>query len=719
MAYSSHKSYRKYLRESLENEFLHTTLGNFTDSYPLSREKAFEGKNIESIVKDVVSVKENAVSRLKELFEKFREKAEAIGVTVYLAKNAMEANRIISGIARENSVRTIIKSKSMTSEEIYLNNYLEKNGFEVTETDLGEWIIQLRKEGPSHMVIPAVHLSKEQVSDLFSKVTGKTQPGVIKKLVKVARKELRWKFIEADMGISGANIAIAESGTMCLVTNEGNARLVTTLPKIQVSIVGIEKLVPNIEDALKILKVLPGNATGQTITSYVTWITGANTCGKDPKGNKKYHIVFLDNGRLEIASDPVFSEVLHCVRCGACANVCPVYGMVGGHKMGHTYIGPIGLILTYFYHGKENARYLVQNCINCQACQKVCASGIKLPELIKEVQNCVEEEDGKTGMTKFAGKLLKNRKLFHAFLHIVSYGQKPFTRGTAFQRHLPNILFFKDQGFRSLPAIAKKSLRGKWKTIKPTVLNPTYRVALFAGCLNDFVYPEQVEAALKIFTDHNVDVEFPVKQNCCGLPLMMLGDKKNTKELIKQNIAAFDLLIYDYIVTLCASCGSFLKESYPKFIKKDMNEEADRVLLFSGKIIDFSSLVMNVLQADKKKFKTSNRRVAYHSPCHLCRGLGVTEAPRKLLKISGLEYIPSKNEEVCCGLGGTYTIKFPEISSGLLEKKLDNVEATDAEILVTDCPGCIMQLRGGVDKRGNKIKVKHMAEILSEEFKKL
>ena len=199
----------------------------------------------------------------------------------------------------------------MTAEEIFLNDHLGKAGFTVTETDLGEWIIQLRGEGPSHMVLPAIHLSRYQVGDLFSQVTQKKQDAEnIDKLVKVARQELRSAFLEADMGISGANVAIADSGTLGLVTNEGNMRLATTLPKVHVALVGYDKLIPDLKSMFNILKVLPRNATGQAMTSYVTWIKGATECRASQSNRKILHIVFLDNGRLTLAKDPVFAKAL-------------------------------------------------------------------------------------------------------------------------------------------------------------------------------------------------------------------------------------------------------------------------------------------------------------------------------------------------------------------------------------------------------------------------
>ncbi len=405
------KTYKDRIDKALDNNFLRTAMDKFAVAYRTGRANAFSGLDIDDLIRQVARIKNNALKRTDELFETFKKNAEKNNIHVHLAKTADEANSIIETIARENNVKKIVKSKSMTAEETHLNPWLEQQGIEVTETDLGEWIVQLRHEGPSHMVMPAIHLSRHQVADLFSTVTGTEQDSEIERLVKVARKELRQAFFDADMGITGANYAIAETGTIGLITNEGNARLVTTLPRVHVALVGIDKLLPDISDALAINRVLPRNATGQGITSYVTWITGPSECKTTPSNQREMHIVFLDNGRSAIAKDPIFSQVLQCVRCGACANVCPVYRMVGGHQLGYVYIGAIGLITTYFFHGRENARNLVQNCTNCGACRAICAAEIDLPKLIKEVHTRIQDEEGHPIKSILLGAVLKNRKL--------------------------------------------------------------------------------------------------------------------------------------------------------------------------------------------------------------------------------------------------------------------------------------------------------------------
>jgi iron-sulfur cluster protein len=625
-----------------------------------------------------------------------------------LAKTAAEANEIIARIAQEHKVKKIIKSKSMTAEETLLNHRLEQDGLEITETDLGEWIIQLRDEPPSHMVMPAIHLSRDEVAEDFSKATNEKQDNDISKLVKVSRRALRRKFIEADMGISGANFAVAETGSIAIVSNEGNARLVTTLPGVHVALIGIDKLTPTLEEALTALLVLPRNATSQRLTSYVSWIGGTTGQGK-----KEVHFVFLDNGRSELAKDPLFSQVLRCVRCGACANVCPVFRLVGGHKMGYIYIGAIGVILSYFFFGRDKAKVLAQNCVGCEACSDICAGGIELPRLIREIRARLNDEEGAPASASLISAVMKNRTLFHTLLKFAKFAQRPLTGGTPFLRHLPQI-FAGDQGFKALPALASSSFRQRWEQIRPDLSDPQRRVAIFAGCAQDFIYPEQLEAAVKLLAAHKVEVDFPLEQSCCGLPLEAMGQRAVAAELARQNAQAFDSSRYDAVITLCASCASHIRNAYANIAGEDGASAKARLL--SEKITDFSSFVRGVLGLGAEHFVNRSEKVCYHASCHLCRGLGVREAPRELIQASA-EYVQAGEEELCCGFGGSYSLKFPEISAQLLDKKLEQYAATGAARLVTECPGCVMQLRGGAEKKKMNLEVTHIAELLAENIK--
>jgi len=719
------KEYRKELEEALGSSFLRRTLDNFAAAYPASRAAALKGLDFDAMASEIAELRDEALPRLEELFDSFKDAAEKAGATVHRAKTAVEANEIIARIAREGGVTSIVKSKSMTAEETFLNDHLEAEGFRVTETDLGEWIIQLRGEGPSHMVMPAIHLSREEVARLFTEVTGTEQdPDDIEGLVRVARRELRAAFRDAEMGITGANFAVARTGTLGLVTNEGNARLATTLPRIHVALVGFEKLVPDMEAALRILTILPRSATGQAISSYVTWITGAVECRAATEGRKEQHIVFLDNGRLRLAGDPVFAQALRCIRCGACANVCPIYRLVGGHNFGHVYIGAIGLLLTLFYHDRERAAVLLENCLNCQACSKTCPAGIELPRLIQEARTAhLGMIDQKPIKNRLLSRVLLNRRLFHKLLRWASRLQKPVVRDGKI-RYLP-FLFNPRHRFRELPALAEKPLRDLWKGGKAAERKEGHRmrVGLFAGCLVDFVYPEQGEAFLRLLEGRDIHVDFPEEQTCCGLPARMMGEKETAGKVALHNVLAFDPDSYDWIVTLCASCGSYLKENIPLLIEEGAgiveppDELEERARRFAGKVIDFSSFMTNVLKVEPELFQADGKKAAYHAPCHLCRGLGKTREPRELLRTVGIEYVPVEDEEICCGFGGSWSIDFARMSAELLRLKLDRVEESGAGMVVTDCPGCVLQLRGGLLKRGSSVEAKHIAEAVADGLK--
>lgn len=705
-------TYHQEIAAALQDSFLRRTLDKFAVEYRESRDRVFAEVDGDKLIHGIAEVKDYCAGHLDELIAGFKAEAERRGAVVHLAKNAEEACRIIAKIAADNGVKRVVKSKSMTSEEIGLNAHLRGQGLVVDETDLGEWIIQLRQEGPSHMVMPAIHLSRYQVADEFEKATGEKQDREdIQKLVKVARRELRPKFHAADMGISGANFLVAETGSLAIVTNEGNGRLVNTLPPVHVALAGIDKLVPKLEDALRSLKVLPRNATSQRLTSYVTFIDGAGPSAKSVDGRKRLHIVLLDNGRSEVAKDPVFSQVFRCVRCGACANVCPVYRMVGGHRMGHVYIGAIGLVLTWLFHDRKIARQLCQNCVGCGACKEVCSGGIDLPRLIGEIRARFSREDGAPLPARLASLAMGDRRIFHTLLRFMSFAQKPVAGRDGFVRHLPMALFGK-HGFKSLPALAAKSFRDRWPemaakyAVKPG--GRKLKVALFAGCAQDFIYPGQLEAAMKLFAAKGVEVVFPMAQTCCGLPLTMLGEAETARKVARQNVAAF-VEECDAIVTLCASCASHLKHGYVNLL----GEEAAG---FASKVMDFSSFAHDRLEVNAEDFVQLSGKTAYHASCHLCRALGVKEAPRALIKLAS-QYAPSPEEETCCGFGGTFSAKFPEISAELLRKKLENVSKSGAERLVLDCPGCAMQLKGGVDRLQLPIKVMHVSELLAEALK--
>ncbi|MEO8507826.1 MAG: LutB/LldF family L-lactate oxidation iron-sulfur protein [Betaproteobacteria bacterium] len=338
------------------------------------------------------AIRQRALDNLDVWLEKFEKSATARGATVLFAQNPAEINRLVLDIAARHGVRKIIKSKSMVSEESALDHAIEGAGMKVVETDLGEYILQINDyEPPSHIIGPALHKSKEEVADIFARVHGTPRKDDIEELCLEARGVLREHYLTADMGISGGNFFVAETGSVVLVTNEGNATLTTTLPKVHIAISGIEKIVPTLEDVATLMRLLPRSATGQSISNYVDILTG-------PKGQGEYHgvdhmyFIIVDCGRSDILASDV-SEALRCIRCGACMNHCPVYQNVGGHSYGWVYPGPIGSILTPMYVGLENALDLPHASTFCNQCGVVCPVKIPLPDLQRKLREREFAED--------------------------------------------------------------------------------------------------------------------------------------------------------------------------------------------------------------------------------------------------------------------------------------------------------------------------------------
>jgi len=706
------RHYQDRVRKALSVPRLQDTLHRFADAYVIAREAAFAGQDFEALRRAIGEMKDQVRDNQARYQEQFIANAEAAGATVFIAGTAAEANRYICNLARQRGVKTVVKSKSMASEEIHLNQALKDAGVEALETDLGEWILQLSGQRPSHMVMPAIHMVKEEVAELFSGVTGQAEPADIPHLVRVAREQMRQAYLDADMGITGANVAVAETGGIALVTNEGNARLTSTLPKIHVALVGIEKLVPTLEDASRVINVLPKNATGQLITSYITWIRGAVPCDKE---NKELHIVLLDNGRSALAESPHCRDALRCIKCGACANVCPVYQTVGGHVFGHIYISAIGVILTAFFHGLDNASELVRACIGCRACVAVCPSHIDLESIILHLREVLGEEEGVgVGKSLVFKNVMRNRKLFHGMLRAASVLQKPVTRGERTIRHLP--LFFSGlTEWRTLPAIAEKPLRDLWRDLPQKVEKPRYRVAFFAGCLNDFVYPEMGIDLVRVLNHLDVEVILPMEQSCCGVPALYSGDKETAVAMAEQNIEAMLHDEPDFVVTSCPTCTMALQRDFTDLLR-DNPVWAEKARRLAEITIDISCFIADTLDGAKafgKAVKTET--VTYHDSCHLKRGAGVWKQPRQLIADSGREMVEMAHSDRCCGFGGSYSFtSHPDIAKQILGDKVKDIDASGAACVAMDCPGCMMQIRGGLEKQDKAVRVKHTVELLAE-----
>lgn len=711
------KDFKKKISNALGDDVLRGALGRFGDAYVLARENAYKGYNIEEISDNIVRVKSYAASHLDEMLDQFEKEATARGAMVYRAKTAQDAKTYIHELVKKKNIKKIVKSKSMVSEEILLNDDLIADGIDVQETDLGEWIVQLAGQHPSHMVLPAIHMTKEEVATTFSGHLKRLEQPVIAELVKTARIELRKKFLEAEMGISGANIAVAETGTLMMLTNEGNGRLTTTLPPTHVFLVGIEKFVPKFEDATYILQALPKSATGQQITSYVSMVTGPTPAyyADGTVKDKEFHIVIIDNGRRKMYNDEKFKKTFQCIRCASCLNVCPAFQLLGGHVYGHIYTGGIGTILTNFVNSENDAKNPQNLCLQCGKCAEVCPGKLDIPQMILELRNRMGEKDGLPAVPKFALNLVSNRRLFHSMLRMASIAQLPFSKGKPVIRHLPMFLSGLTEG-KSLPTVAKVPFRDVFLKVKQDVKNPKGKVAIYAGCLIDFVYPKIGEGIIAGLNEKGYEVVFPDGQSCCGAPATYMGDRANARKLAVLNIKAMEAEKVDYVVSGCPTCTHALIDSFKELVSDDPVLLA-RAEELSGKSRDFSKLLFD-LGGLAPGGDGVPMKITYHDSCHLKRSMGVFAEPRKLLSdTAGVQLIEMKESDRCCGFAGSYSIKFPEISGPILDRKMKNIEETGADYVVVDCPGCLMQIGGGLDKKNPKIKVIHTAELLLEKRK--
>ncbi|HVH62247.1 MAG TPA: LUD domain-containing protein, partial [Candidatus Dormibacteraeota bacterium] len=672
----------------LDNPNLQQALVHAMTGLRARRNVAFESLDFEKGRTELQARRQANLDRLPELARQFAERLSAVGGTVHFAKDAAEAREIIgqicwnAGSALQPGQQMIVtKSKSMASEEIALNEYLEGLGIEVVETDLGERMVQLTHTHPSHLIAPAIHLTKEDAAAVFG-----TEP-TVEAIQKHARESLRQKFIEATVGISGANIAIAETGTIAIVSNEGNVDLTTTLPLVHIALFGMDKLVATLDDAVAVLKMLPRSGTGQLMTSYVNWITGPSRSADIEQsltigvhGPKEMHCVILDNGREKMRADPVFRDALTCIRCGACSNACPPFMAVSGHQFGgHIYNGPIGLVLTPFHHGLQDADLANTLCAQCNACEEICPVGIPLPRQILE-----HRRKGRKSLRKRA---------------LLGVWKRP---------ELADALMRTAAPFSSLvpgtPRLATKPYRDRVKSSQVD----GEPITIFASCLVDRVRPEAAVALERIATAAGFKVAFPKDQWCCGLIAANAGDFSAGAELSAQ----LGRSLGDskgLVVTPSASCfGAFTLDA------GDWGAQVDPAL--QSRFRDSTRFVLQVLEANPALVDTERMspKVAYHDSCQTLRQLGLKREPRRLLELAGYEVVDLPDIANCCGFGGTFSIEWPRVADRLAQWKLDAIAKTGCVVVASDNPGCLMHIEAAARKRGLELRVAHVLELVAD-----
>lgn len=463
---SSVEGFNDRARRAVRNEELHEAVGLFTKKSVAARNAALRAlPDAPELRERAYHVKQETMANLDRYLEQMADAVEARGGNVFFASDGEDAVRYIGELARRRGAKVIAKSKSMATEEIELNRRLEEGyaGLEIVETDLGEWIAQLSGDTPSHIIAPILHLNLRQVTEILSETAGKRLPPDVEALTGFARERLREKFLAADIGITGANFGVAETGTIATVTNEGNGRLVATVPPVHVVVMGIEKLVPRFEDLSTFVQLLARSATGQKLSVYTNFVTGPR--GEDElDGAEEMHLILLDNGRSGLLGTE-FEEALYCIRCGACLNVCPVYRQTGGHAYGSTYSGPIGAVITPLLKGRGEARDLPHASSLCGACSEACPVGIPLHELLLKLRSRQVDEGlaGKAQQIAFKGfeTAMKSPTLYNVSGKAARAVQKPFVRDGSV-RPLPGP-FGGWTNTRDLPPLAEKSFRELWE----------------------------------------------------------------------------------------------------------------------------------------------------------------------------------------------------------------------------------------------------------------
>ena len=732
--------FRERLSTALADRGIHEGLTDFQERWRERRDRVIAGLETQTGTSfaELARKVSEAKSRARHdpaVLEMFREQAAARGISVTDAATAEDACQIIADICARRGTRLVVKTKSMATEEIFLNEHLEHRGITAVETDLGEWLLQCAEDRPSHLIVPAIHKRRTQIAAMLTSMFDRPfDPEDIEGMARVVRAELRPHFTASGVGVTGGNILVAETGSLVLVTNEGNAGLTTTLPPVHIAVVGIDKMVESTSDALDVVRLLAKSATGQVISSYTQFISGPTPAHPEAE----MHVILLDNGRSQMEADPVFDSALSCIRCGACANVCPPYQVVGGHAFGHVYTGAIGLVTTAFHHGIEAAAGPQSLCISCGACAQVCPAKIPLPDQILEVRARSHSAKTRNGRAmKFGLRVLQSRSSTAVAAWLAAIASSPFRTGNLLGR-LP---LRKRHNWRTPPAPAIRPARrhpelravaAQNKSTSPEAAQHA-KTALFIQCVTDRFAPEIAVATLRLLQATSADVEIPLDQHCCGLPAIDAGDLEAAR---KMALATLDALEgYERIVTPAPSCAVAMAHEYEHLFQDD-TENKQRAHDLAAKVTDLVSYLVDCEMmesgdgeggirelgregASKARVPDSENSnestITVHPFCQSRTRLGHTaETAAELIShLCGTTPAPLPEADVCCGFGGSSSLTSPEVAKAILARKLQNAASTGAATLITDNPGCALHLRGGAHASNQNLKILHIAEFLA------
>ncbi|MDE2893704.1 MAG: LUD domain-containing protein [Chloroflexota bacterium] len=715
--------FKQRYRRSVSDPELKPRLLAFQRSWRESRDAQVRSleqrteRSFDELRREFAAVKDSTLERIDDYIAEFRANAEAAGATVVQLSTAEEAVNYIAAVCKSRGIDLVVKSKSMVSEEIELNYELEQRGITAIETDLGEWLLQLAEERPSHLVMPAIHQKRQYVAEILGEELGREfDPDDIPAMVASARDGLRRHYLSAGAGLTGANALIAETGSIVVVTNEGNMRLATSLPDVHFVTAGIEKLIPSWSDAERQLQLLPRSATAQTLSTYTTCITGAQP-------GKEMHVILLDNGRRAMRDSDVIGDALRCIRCGACANVCPPYQIVGGHTFGHIYTGAIGLVNTTFHHGIEDAAGPQGLCVSCGACQTVCPVDIPLPKQILEIRHRSHESGHAPLWEQIALRLWARPRLFHHLMGVAAAGSGlarlvGLVRGDHLRAPLPKRL-----RWRAIPALPLRSGRTLIKSRAPqSTLSDSpaagQTVDLFAQCLADRLMPSAVDSAARLIEAGGAAVNVPESQHCCGLPAFDAGDWDMARRMAEHTIEALEDGERE-IVTPAPSCVISMQDHWPRLFADD-GEWRARAAGVSDRVHDLADWLEGPGRLPDACLRNGDG--TSWTAHRFCQASNRNDAGARIDKLverlTGETARPLAEPDVCCGFGGLTSLAAPEVGAGILERKLACVAESGCDTLITNNPGCVIHLRAGANAGGANHKTLHYADFLAARLPK-
>jgi len=634
-------------------------------------------EDYDGLKEEARSIKEAAIDRLPELIDELTAAVEDNGGHVHLARDAAEANEYAAAVCAEHDADRLVKSKSMTTEELDLNEALEREGVDVLETDLGEWVLQVAEETPSHIVGPALHKSREEIAALFNERFDPDEPlETAQELTAFARERLGERIVDADVGVTGANFLTADSGTMALVTSEGNARKTVAAPDVHVAVAGVEKIVPTVEDLAPFLELIGRSGTGQDITAYVSLFTppvdtptldtadGATAAGVD---DREFHLVLVDNGRLAMREDPDLKETLYCIRCGACSNVCANFQSVGGHAFGgETYSGGIATGWEAGVHGQESAAEFNDLCTGCSRCTEACPVGIDIPWINTVVRDRINREgDGEfdwlvEGLTPDAdpGGIDPGKRLFGNFETLARLGSAfaPASNWVADARPVRGLME-RTVGVdrrRDLPSFARESLVEWAADADLRVENPRRKAVLYPDVYTNYVDVERGKAAARALTALGVDLVVPDVGGSGRAPLSqgMIATARERAEALRDDLAPHVTAGRDVVVVEPSDLAMFRRD-YEKLAPDAHDLLADR----SFEAMEYVyGLLADGEDGDARALSgpDGDGRVAYHSHCQQ-RTLGLEEHTVAVLERLGYDVATSEAE--CCGMAGSFGYK--------------------------------------------------------------